>query len=289
MNSEKLRDAIIEKGAFRRNVYNMIPEGASRILDFGCGDGALLLRLQRDKACTELYGLEVNEAVTAPLKPMVDGVIHANIETDFSPLDKYKGFFKYIVLHDVIEHLFDPWLSLMKIRSLLAEDGQIIIATPNIHCWRLQHKIMSGLFPYGPGIWHTGHLRWYTPISFIELLVVGGLRIDALYLEIPYKVDLSFLTKGNEIKEVQFPPQGFTTDKEFPETYTVTYEKDISKYYPVFYAHKLIGVCGKGDLVTEEAPLFYDCPRLQQLRDALALPFDIHNPPPMQPLIGNAR
>ena len=49
-------DAVIQSSAFRRNMYHMVPDGASRILDIGCGDGALLLRLQRDKSCTELYG-----------------------------------------------------------------------------------------------------------------------------------------------------------------------------------------------------------------------------------------
>ena len=60
MLPQKVIDTIIEMSTFRRNVYNMIPAESSRILDFGCGDGALLLRLQRDKNCSQLFGVEVD-------------------------------------------------------------------------------------------------------------------------------------------------------------------------------------------------------------------------------------
>ena len=39
---------------------NLVPEG-SRVLDLGCGDGALLDYLQRERGCTG-YGVELNDA-----------------------------------------------------------------------------------------------------------------------------------------------------------------------------------------------------------------------------------
>ncbi len=133
-------DAVIEASAFRRNVYNLIPEGASHVLDFGCGTGGLLLRLKRDKKCTELYGVEVVPDEVEFLRTAVDKVWVTNVEVgDFeSEFAGHKGFFNWIILHDVVEHLFDPWFTLTKIRSLLAPDGKVIIATPNLHYWGLQ-------------------------------------------------------------------------------------------------------------------------------------------------------
>jgi len=289
MNKQEYANQVIEQATFRRNIYNMVPDGATKVLDFGCGDGALLLRLQRDKGCTELYGLEVEKKLTHHLGDFVEKVFHTNIEQDFSPLEPYEDFFNYIILHDVIEHLYDPWFTLMKIRSLLSPNGRILIATPNIHHWRLQYDIMSGFFPYGPGLWHTGHLRWYTPISLIELLVIGGLSINEVLLEIPDRVDLSYLETVPEMKHFQIPPKELRGNKDYPNTYTMSYEKDISAYAPVFYAHKLLADCSKGDLIVEPAPFTYDCPKLQGLRDMMDLPFDIYNPPPLTPLIGNWR
>lgn len=286
-NSRQIIDTIIERATFRRNVYNMVPHGCSRVLDFGCGTGGLLLRLMRDKECTELYGIEVDPGITQELQQFVDKVWHINIENDDSALADHKGFFNCIILHDVVEHLYDPWFTLTKIRKLLAPEGKVIIATPNIHYWGLQHEIMSGRFPYGPGLWHTGHLRWYTPLSLIELMVIGGLTIEKISLEIPEQVSFSRLANTAALTEVQFPPMELQANHSGKAVYTVNYTRDIKKYYPVFHAHKIIAECTRGELLMEPGPMTYSCPTLAALRDAIDLPFDIHNPPDMTPLIGN--
>ena len=279
-------DKIIESSTFRKNIYNMIPEASSRILDFGCGSGSLLLRLQRDNSCTELYGIEIDKSVSANLKDHVEKVWHVNVENNFEELKEYKGFFNYIILHDVVEHLYDPWFTLAKIRELLADDGHILIATPNIHYWEMQYQVHSGLFPYGPGLWHTGHLRWYTPISLIELLLVGGLKINSLFLEIPEPVDFSYLATSRELKHVQIPPKEFQGRSKYKSVFTVSYERDIKKYYPVFFAHKILADCGKGDFLLDPGPMTYNCPKLEAIRKALDLPFSIYDPPVMRLLIG---
>lgn len=280
-------DQIIASSAFRRNIYNMIPQGASRILDFGCGNGGLLLRLMRDKQCTELYGVEPNEAETGVLRNVAVKVWHENIERGFEPFEEYKGFFNYIVMHDVVEHLFDPWFTLHKIRELLADGGKVLLATPNFHHWAIQREVMSGKFPYGPGLWHTGHIRWYTPASLIELLLIGGLSINCLYLEIPDPVDLTRYATPNPVTSFQFPPPEYQAGQRPERIFTITYGADIRKYCPVFYAHKLIVACSKGQQAFQPVPITNNCTRLLEMRAALDLPFDIYTPPPMKPLVGN--
>ncbi|MFZ5426560.1 MAG: class I SAM-dependent methyltransferase [Thermodesulfobacteriota bacterium] len=280
-------DQVIANSTFRRNIYNMIPQGASRILDFGCGNGGLLFRLKRDKGCTELYGVEPDRNESALAAQVLEKVWHDNIERGFEPFEDYRGFFNYIVLHDVAEHLYDPWLTMTKIRELLADGGKILLATPNLSYWGIQREILAGRFPYGPGLWHTGHLRWYTPSSLIELLLISGLAINCLYLEIPDPVDLKRFATGQPVTSFQFPPPEYQQGLEARDIVTVSYGGDISKYCPVFYAHKLIADCGKGQLVFKPVPITNNCPMLAEMRKALDLPFDIHNPPPMKPLIGN--
>jgi len=41
-------------------IARLVPEG-SRVLDLGCGDGALLEYLQRERGCTG-YGVELDDA-----------------------------------------------------------------------------------------------------------------------------------------------------------------------------------------------------------------------------------
>lgn len=278
---------IIAESTFRRNVYNMVPRGASRILDIGCGNGALLLRLKRDKGCHGLYGVEMNQNVTRVAAPELDGLWHLDIERDDTVFREKQGFFDFILMHDVVEHLYDPWYTLQKIRSLGSEKCVYIIATPNLHHWRLQHEILSGKFPYGHGLWHSGHLRWYTPASLLELLIIGGLQLDGMFLEIPDDVPQESLKPAGEVRRVEFPPREFQAGFDPERIYAVEYPKSVSAYMPVFYAHKMIAYCGKGHLLMEPVPMTYNCTTLDALRKALELPFDVYNPPPMHPLVGN--
>lgn len=289
MQSAQRRDKIIASEAFRRNVFNLVPEGASRILDFGCGTGALALRLQRDKGCTEIYGLEIRSELTKDLEPFIDGVFSVNIERRSEALDRrFQGFFNYLILHDVVEHFYDPWFALARLRELLAPEGRLLIATPNFHYWELQHTILCGDFPYGPGLWHTGHLRWFTARSLLELVSLCGLSVETIYLEIPDEADLSSLQRHQELKTVQLPPVELAERYPDRKPLVLTYPEDIKAYYPAFLAHKLIFVCGKRpNVVVRPGELVYNCERLKHLRSLLDNPFDVFNPPPMTPLIGN--
>jgi SAM-dependent methyltransferase len=284
MEREELREEIIRTSRGRKGVCDMIPEGASRILEVGCGRGGILLRLQRDKGCTELYGVDMDAEAARRLDQFIDRMELRDIERDeiFSP--EYKGFFKYIILHDVVEHLYDPWLTMTRIREFLADDGLLIVATPNLHYWVLQHEILSGRFPYGPGLWHTGHLRWYTPVSLLNILSIGGFEVRDYFLEITGEVDIKALHKLSRLHEVQFPPvevQGRHPDK---PVFTVTYPENIRSYYAAFFGHKLIAVCGKGHLFWDPKPATYNCPMVEQLTKAVQNPYDVFNPPPMRPI-----
>lgn len=284
MNLEQLRIDIINTSRRRKAVCDMIPENASRILEVGCGQGGILLRLQRDKGCTELHGVDMDVEAIKALRHFVDGAEVGNIERGDVYPEKYKGYFKYIILHDVVEHLFDPWFTMTKIREFLADDGVAIIATPNLHHWEIQHEIMSGKFTYGPGIWHSGHLRWYTPASLLNVLGIAGYAVQEYFFEMTGIADVKSLYSQKNRQVVQFPP--VELQDRFPDkpVYTVQYPQDISAYYPIFFGFKLLAVCSKGELGWEPEPLTYNCAFLQELTKAMENTFDVFNPPPMLPI-----
>lgn len=288
MHHAALTDRIIEQSTFRRNVYNMIPHGASRILDFGSGIGGLILRLKRDKACTDLHALEINIEDARRLEPLLDGVWRVDYERGESLPEAYQGYFNHVILHDVVEHFFDPWVTLSRIRNLLAPEGRMVISTPNILYWILQYDILRGKFHYGPGFWHTGHLRWYTPASLAELLVVAGLRIEAFYLDIPDKVSFLKAAQAKEIREVSFPPRELAHLHPDKPPVTVTYPGDIKRFYPAFFAGKLIAVCSRGELPYALERITYNCPLLEEIRKRLDITYDVFAPFDMIPLIGTS-
>ena len=284
-----LADTIIANSAFRRNVYDMIPQGADRILDFGCGEGGLALRLMRDKGCTGVHALEINPRDAQRLEGLVERVWRADYEKGEALPEEFTGYFRYAILHDVVEHLFDPWVTLSKVRELVAEDGRMIVSTPNFHYWMYQYEVMRGRFHYGPGAWHTGHLRWYTPASLVELLTIAGLSIEKLYLDIPDKVSFLRKARGSAVNRVSFPPEELAQLYPDRQPITVTYPGDIRKYYPAFFAGKLIAVCSKGRLPFELTKVTYNCGYLEGMRQKLRLRHDIYSPPDMIPLIGTSQ
>ncbi|WP_419786213.1 class I SAM-dependent methyltransferase [Pseudodesulfovibrio sp.] len=280
MDFQRLKSSIIDSSVLRKGVCDLVPEGATRVLDVGCGRGGILLRLQRDKGCTELYGVDMDKKAISELRPFVDYAEVVDIEADEIMPERFKGFFNIIIMHDFVEHLFDPWQTLTKIRQYLAEDGLAIIATPNLLNWHLQHKIMSGKFPYGHGLWHSGHLRWYTPASLLDVLVIGGFKVQQYCLELMDGTPLDKILVNRKLTTIQIPPIEIQhTRKEEP--FTIQYPRDIRASYPAFFAHKIIAVCSRGPLLWEPQPLTYNIELLHSLTQAINNQYDLFNPPPM--------
>ena len=288
MGNPETADQIIAAATFRRNVYACIPQGASRILDFGAGSGGLLLRLQRDKGCRELYGIEIDRAASRPLRPLLDGLWHLNIEDPAQDLPaEYRGFFNYVVMHDVVEHLYDPWYCLARIRRWLAPGGRLVLATPNLQFWDFLLKLLSGEFPYGHGLWHVGHIRWFTVRSLVEMLAVAGFEIERLALEIHYNLDRASLESRRGVREVSLPPAEVAHLVPPDRTVRLAFPADVGPAYPVFLAHKLLAVCRAGAGDVEPVRMADDCDKLHRLRQALNNPFDVYSPPRLELLVGD--
>ena len=90
-----MSDAII------RQLAERVPMG-SRVLDLGCGDGALLAYLQQHRACTG-YGVELNDAnVLACVKRGVP-VLQLNLDQGLSLFADQS--FDVVLQIDTLQHL----------------------------------------------------------------------------------------------------------------------------------------------------------------------------------------
>lgn len=147
----------------------------SRVLDLGCGDGALLDHLQRAKACSG-YGVEISDAqVLACARRGVD-VIQQNIEAG---LDMFAGNrFDVVVLSMAIQ-------ATQHTERVLREMSQIgtegIVSFPNFGHWSHAWSILRGRMPMSremPYQWYdTPNLHLSTPQDFDDLLGKLGLSV----------------------------------------------------------------------------------------------------------------
>jgi SAM-dependent methyltransferase len=95
-----------------------------RFLDVGCASGQLIFHLQQ--LGWEVGGVEVNEGVSAIAR-------FNNLPVHVGTLDTYNDRNKWdaIYLGDVVEHLPNPYETLILARKLLKERGLLVLRTPN--------------------------------------------------------------------------------------------------------------------------------------------------------------
>ena len=169
-------------------IAQLVPEG-SRVLDLGCGDGALLDLLKRERGCTG-YGVEIADAnVLACVKRGVD-VIQLNLDEGLALFDD--NSFDVVLQIDTLQHLRNTETMLVE----TARVGRVgIVAFPNFAHWPNRLSILQGRMPVTkrlPYQWYdTPNIRVGTFKDFEALANKNGLRVtDAFGLQGGQRVDV---------------------------------------------------------------------------------------------------
>ena len=152
----------------------MIPPGARRVLDVGCGTGALA-KILADSCRIEIVGVEPDSARAE--RAMARGLeVHVGFFT--RELARQIGPFDVVLFADVLEHLPDPHRMLLISKESLRPSGSVIVSVPNVAHWAVRLEILQGRFRYQPsGIMDATHLRWFTANSISSLLASAGFRV----------------------------------------------------------------------------------------------------------------
>jgi methionine biosynthesis protein MetW len=135
-----------------RNRYQaaicMAPEKGKRVLDIGCGNGTVLYNL-RDRF-DELHGIELvpNQAEWAR-KTLngCDKLVNIKVENIEAGCTYPDNHFDYVVMTDVIEHIFNVKKVISELVRVTAPGGMLCICTPNIAYIKRRLKLLFGRFP----------------------------------------------------------------------------------------------------------------------------------------------
>jgi glycosyltransferase involved in cell wall biosynthesis len=149
-----------------------IDRGA-RVLDLGCGDGAVGALLRRQKGCT-VTGVD---AVAAPAA-VLDGFVRHDLGTGL-PDVVYEDF-DYVLLLDIIEHLPSPerFVDGLRDRLKFSPHVAIIVSTANVGFVITRLMLLLGQFNYGKrGILDLTHTRLFTVASLRRLFDQAGFDV----------------------------------------------------------------------------------------------------------------
>ncbi len=155
-------------------IAELVPEGA-RVLDLGCGNGALLAHLQQARGCTG-YGVEINDDnVLACARRGVD-VIQLNLEDGLALFDDHS--FDVVLQLQTLQHLKNT-------EKMLRETARVgrlgIVSFPNFAHWPNRLAVLRGRMPVTktlPYEWYdTPNIRVGTHADFEVLARRNGLSI----------------------------------------------------------------------------------------------------------------
>ncbi|GAC1632479.1 MAG: methionine biosynthesis protein MetW [Nevskia sp.] len=123
----------------------------SRILDLGCGDGALLAHLAAKRGVSG-YGLEIDDRNVAACLAAGVNVIQADIDDGLA--DFADGSFDYVVMTQALQALVRPDKVLAE---MLRVGREVIVTFPNFGHWRVRLALLRGHMPQTPAL----PAQWY--------------------------------------------------------------------------------------------------------------------------------
>ncbi|MBO8180931.1 MAG: class I SAM-dependent methyltransferase [Archaeoglobus sp.] len=161
-----------------------------RILDVGCATGYLGAATKKGK--NYVCGVEISKEAAKEAKNKLDDVVVGNIEEIELPYPK--EYFDVIICSDVVEHLFNPKETLIKLRSYLKPNGKLLMVVPNVAWYRVRLMLLTGKWEYKEhGIMDYGHIRWFTKESGVRLLKESGYDVEEIIPYIVLPSPLSFV------------------------------------------------------------------------------------------------
>ena len=160
------------------SIARLVPKG-SRVLDLGCGDGAMLDFLQRTRGCSG-YGIEISDANVLACVQRGVNVVQLNLDGGLTMFDD--ASFDVVLQLDTLQHLRNAETMLRE----TARVGRIgVVSFPNFAHWPNRLSVLRGRMPVTkrlPYQWYdTPNIRVGTFKDFEALAQKNQLHILDAY------------------------------------------------------------------------------------------------------------
>jgi 2-polyprenyl-3-methyl-5-hydroxy-6-metoxy-1,4-benzoquinol methylase len=178
-SQHKFSEDKIYVNAGNQAILNIVPKSALTILDIGFGNGSNA-RILKERGA-KLDGITLSELELSYSKDVFREAIIFNVEKGLP--EKFKqNKYDAILMSHVLEHIAYPENLLSDLRNVLAQNGELIIAVPNLLHYKTRFQLLRGNFYWHEsGIWDYTHLRWYTKKLIYEMASRSGFQVSNFY------------------------------------------------------------------------------------------------------------
>jgi methionine biosynthesis protein MetW len=150
-------------------------EPGSRVLDLGCGDGALLAQLMQRSGVSG-YGLEIDPVNVSACLARGVNVLQADLNEGLGEFRD--AAFDYVVMTHALQALARPDVA---IGEMLRVGRQAIVTFPNFGHWRVRAALLMGRMPVTPALpWQwfdTPNIHLCTVADFEALSAAYGWQV----------------------------------------------------------------------------------------------------------------
>lgn len=160
------------------DILRLMRSDFSGVVEVGSSSGALAQAYRQINPNCSYVGIEIDAAYVEASKQHCTEVIYGDVEELSDDTIRKLGDAQCWIFGDALEHLYDPWKVLKRIKSNAQLGLEVIACIPNAQYWGIQSCLNSGMFIYqDAGLLDRTHIRWLTRITILDLFHSSGFQI----------------------------------------------------------------------------------------------------------------
>lgn len=143
--------------------------GARKVLDLGCGNGALAATLTREGF--NVTGCDADAKGIEIARRSYPGIAFRNVGIYDKPAALEDSDFDLVVSTEVVEHLFTPRMLPRFARAVLRPNGHLVLTTPyHGYLKNLALSLLNKWDRHLDPLWDGGHIKFWSPRTLSALL-----------------------------------------------------------------------------------------------------------------------